>query len=145
MAYLIPLIQQMLISIMTGSRSSPRFVLAEVVLIAISVVLTCTGLIFGLHAENLWLETKYTPEIAALATGVTAIAFALVSFGMGKSMGEAKKRDYVDTTPDIGNTIKQVIEAIGEELEDPIRDNPKTAVALASLAGFVAGEHRLHS
>jgi hypothetical protein len=145
MAYLIPLIQQMLISLMTGSRSSPRFVLAEVVLIAISAILMCVGLIFGLYAENLWLDTKYAPEIAALATGGSAIILALIFLSIGKSIGNSKKSQFANSSPDISNTIKQVIEAIGEELEEPIRDNPKTAIALASLVGFVAGEHRLHS
>ena len=39
--------------------------------------------------------------------------------------------------------LQSLLQAAAEELEEPVRANPKTAVALAALAGAMAGD-KLH-
>ena len=36
--------------------------------------------------------------------------------------------------------INQILSTLSEEFEAPIRENPKTAVIVAALAGFLAAE-----
>lgn len=145
MASIMPLVQQMLMMRMAGGggHSSPSSLAGGVAMTAVSVAMTVMGLAFALYAGNLWLMTFLPPEIAAISTAGVAFVLALVSAMIGKAVATRKKRHVPATAPsDVTHIISNIINALGDELDDPIRENPKTAIMLASLAGFVAGEHR---
>ncbi len=96
-------------------------------------------------AEYLYLVTLYSAPMAALGVACTAMALTLLSLGTGMILmaGKRHKGRHAPASPqpDIAKTVSALIDSITEELEDPIRENPKTAVAIASLAGFIAGDH----
>lgn len=144
MASIMPLVQQLLMMRMAGGgHSSPSSLAGGVAMTAVSVAMTVMGLAFALYAGNLWLITITSPEIAALSTAGIAFALALVSAMIGKAVATGKKRHTAAAAQsDVKHIISDIINALGDELDDPIRENPKTAIVLASLAGFVAGEHR---
>lgn len=139
---LVPLVQKIVVSRMTEGGSSPHFVTTSTICMAASVMLVSTGLIFGLYAEYIWLQTFFVPEAAALVVSGSACVLALMFSIIGKVAGQ-KNRVSEGYPADITKIMKQIIESLSEELEDSVRENPKTALMLAGLSGFAAGERHI--
>ena len=143
---ILPLIQQLVIARMSEGPSAPRFSFAELGLDILAIILALTGLGFCLYGEYVWLLSVFTPAIAAFCVGGSAftLALALTLVGDLISSGKSKRSSRTESAPsvDLPKLVSDTINSLSEELEEPIRDNPKTALMLASLAGFVAGERR---
>jgi hypothetical protein len=144
LAYLMPVIKQLLIEGVMSSRSPilPKVSAAGISLMGLSGALAIIGIAFVMVSEYFWLKAMYMPDMAALFTAGTAVFLSLFFGLIGMAiMKQGKDRHAVHTPPqDIAKTIGALVDSLGEELEQPIRENPKTAVMLASLAGFVAGD-----
>lgn len=89
---------------------------------------------------GLLLQSFAQPAAAAL----TGLGLALVALGMG-GVG------YLCFTGKIGRpapkkpeglieNIEEKLQEVLSNLDEPIRDNPKTAMLLAAMAGFAAGD-----
>lgn len=103
---------------------------------------------FVLFAEYIYLVNMYTPESAAIGVACSGLAVAMLSAATGMLLTSRKtaKRPMQERVvpPDIAKTLTGLIDSLAQELEDPIRDNPKTAIMIASLAGFLAGDTSRH-
>ncbi len=124
----------------------PRISLTGIALVMCGVVLGMMTVVTLFIAEYLYLVTLYTAPMAALGVACTALALSLLSCAGGmmvmsdKRARRARHTAQAPSQPDIAKTVSALIDSIAEELEDPIRENPKTAVAIAGLAGFLAGD-----
>jgi hypothetical protein len=108
-----------------------------------ALVLGVSGLVFGLYAEFAWLDARFATDVAALGVSFSACALALICAGAGKILSRDKRQSLPAEPPaDITKIVSQLMDSIGQELEEPIRENPKTAVMLASIAGFAIGGQR---
>lgn len=156
-APLIPLITQMVIEgIAKGSRPVlPHLNSKGIALVGAAVILGFLGLGFALFAGFIYLQNFFAADVAALIVAGGIFFFAAIFGFLGKK--SIKGYGYVtyhraaathsSSSPvgDIAQTVKNLIEGVTTELEEPIRDNPKTAIALASLAGYLAGDfHKRH-
>lgn len=142
-SYLVPLIQNIVVSKMAGSRPGGASE-TSLTLTAMSFVLTSAGLVFVLFGEYLWLKTYFQSDTAAIIVAGTSYVLALVTAVIGKAMDRRKKNEKaLSLTEDASKAVSQIINSLSAELESPVRENPKTAMVLASLAGFVAGERRV--
>jgi len=142
-SYLAPLVQNFVVSKMADNRPGGASE-TGLTLTAMSFVLTSAGLVFVLFAEYLWLKTYFLSDTAALIVAGTSYVLALVAAVIGKAMGRRRKNEKaLSLTEDASKAVSQIINSLSEELESPVRENPKTAMVLASLAGFVAGERRV--
>jgi hypothetical protein len=54
-----------------------------------------------------------------------------------------KKNQSANPPADIAQVVAAIIESLGNEIDNPIRENPKTALMLAGLAGFIAADRRI--
>lgn len=142
----IPLMKQL---VMEGLMSSPSPRLPRISFTAIAMSICAAILVIMtfsvlLIAEYLYLTQTYIAPVAALMVAGTSFAFAVLAWATGKIIAHNKNAPHYDVSrtsqPDIAKTVTSLIDSIAEELEDPIRDNPKTAVAIAGLAGFLAGD-----
>ena len=145
----IPLMKQL---VLEGLMSAPvprlpRISLTGIALIMCGVVLGVMSVVTLFVAEYLYLVTLYTAPLAALGVACTALALSLLTCAGGmlvmsskRSRRRARHVPQAQAQPDIAKTVSALIDSIAEELEDPIRENPKTAVAIAGLAGFLAGD-----
>jgi hypothetical protein len=110
---------------------------------AVAGFITALGVIFSFVAAYLWLLTVYSPPLAAMATAGLAFLLAGVLVGLSlalRTMRRAKRRKaQVDNMAMMNSAMAM----IAEELEEPVKAYPKTAIALATLAGIVAGD-KLH-
>lgn len=145
----IPLMKQLVLDGLMSSPGPrmPRISFTAIALTMCSVLLAFMTLSVLFIAEYLYLVQIYTPYAAALIVAGTSLALTLVAWGAGKIISHKNnnhdaryERDRNSSQPDIAKTVSALIDSIAEELEEPIRDNPKTAVAIAGLAGFLAGD-----
>ncbi|HEY0901995.1 MAG TPA: hypothetical protein VGD95_07720 [Micavibrio sp.] len=122
----------------------PRISFTAIGLTLCAVLLGFMTLAILLVAEYLYLVQIYMAPYAALIVAATSLALTLLTWGAGKMISYNKNNPSYDEMPspppDIAKTVSALIDSIAEELEEPIRDNPKTAVAIAGLAGFLAGD-----
>ncbi|MGZ9097056.1 MAG: phage holin family protein [Micavibrio sp.] len=139
-----PILKQLLVEgFMNSNRSLPGFNPTGLGIMAFSAVLGVLGFGFLLYAGFLQLQDYYASDIAALIVGGTALVVALLLAWIGKKV--FRKQSFMSQgmtqQGDLAKTVTQLLDSLGEELEEPIRDNPKTALMVASLAGFLAGGH----
>ena len=150
MAALTPVLKQMMLDGIMSSPSMPRLPRISatgIFFLWFAAVTAVLAVGFLLFAEYAYLTVTYTPEMAALGVACTAMAISLLSAATGmvvmnKRSAKAKRMINMQPQPDIAKTITGLIDSLSEELEEPIRENPKTAIMIASLAGFLAGDAR---
>jgi len=136
-----PIIKEFVIDRIMNSRMAPKISFKGIFILWFAAVWGVLGSGFLLYAGYLFLQAHYPPNIAALIASLAAIAFSLAVALTGVRI---MKRP--DTRPqthheDITHVVNELFDSIGEELEEPIRDNPKTALMVATLAGYLAGNH----
>lgn len=141
MHLLIPFIEQFVIDAIMGSKpvASPKnkFGLG---LAALSGFLFMLTLFFiSLFAYN-ELQAYYTQPQAALLMAAAIFILGVCTSLSAYLLFKKKTKHNTVRRKHLSDIIYQVGEMIGEEIDGPIRDNPKTAMILASLAGFVAGD-----
>ncbi|MGQ0527375.1 MAG: phage holin family protein [Alphaproteobacteria bacterium] len=112
-------------------------------LIALSGFFILCGLGFIVFAAHLWFRTQFTPEISYALTGLIFIGFGLIGCWVTYALAQYHKRIFRKFKNDITETIESLFELLDEELKEPISENPKAAVLLASLGGYVAGKKLL--
>lgn len=149
MAAFAPVLKQLMLDGIMSSPAMPRLPRvspAGIFFLWFSALLIVMSLGFVLYAEFIYLSATYTAEIAALGVACTSLAVALLSAAVGMLMMSRRQVrrpvHHVGPQPDIAKTITGMIDSLATELEDPIRENPKTAIMIASLAGFLAGDSR---
>lgn len=86
------------------------------------------------------LLDSFTMPVAATITGLGILALAglLVLIGK-KAAGELDKRHFRQEAQHVDVVVSQLMDAVIGEIEDPVRENPKMAMALAGLAGLMVG------
>lgn len=140
MKALIPLIEQIVINGMMSSKApmmrKNKYGLG---LMALSVLLTLVAVVFLIISGYAWLMTQFTQPMAALITAAFIMGAAVISALTGVLIAKSKKQPEVHTD-ELAELTGIITDLLGEELAQPIIDNPKTAVLLASAAGFVAGD-----
>lgn len=145
MSSYMPLVEEMVISGMTRGRQTPHFVLFDNILTVMSVILICASLFFSLYAEFLWLGLYLSADMAALALSGTTFFLAMIFLTARRVISPVKTRSVTESnSTEISKMISQSIKSFVSELDDPIRENPRTALIVAGLAGFTAGEKGLH-
>lgn len=103
--------------------------------------------IFGLgfvgYGTHIYMAANYPPDVAALMTGGAAMAFACAIACIGYLFLRYRKYKIAQMKHDLTQTLTNVMDMFSDELAEPIKDNPKTSVLIASLAGFMVGEKLL--
>ena len=142
-ALLFPLLEQ---AIVNGFLSkAPPFARKNkfgLSLIALSGLFLVIGIIFAILAGYGWLLTEFTQPLAALIVAgsvvVLGLFFALLGYLKLKQRPSVPAMDVPsDQITEIATLLGEVVE---EELAEPIKQHPKTALLLASVAGFVAAD-----
>lgn len=148
MAVVTPLLTQMLIDNIVA-RPAKQAVLPkkeDVVLSALVLLLLGCAAVFALVALDLHLATIYAPALAALLTAAAALGAAGVLTGgllLARHLRRKKRAAALPSSDQAKDALLAALESATQGLEEPIANNPRTSVFLASLAGYMAGE-KLH-
>ena len=113
---------------------------AGIFFMILSALLGFIAVIFLALSLNAYLLTQYTPDIAALVTALSTLLAAIFSLAVGLMFFKFQRRHAVTASypaSDPLDVIKELAVLGGEDIQRLIQDNPKTAVALASILGAV--------
>jgi hypothetical protein len=130
-------------AVFSEKASMPRKNKTDWALTALSVLLAGAGILFLILALDRYLEDIYTPVLAALAcTGCLFTATVILTF-IVHCLRTKRMVRMNSTRHPLAENLHAILEAACIELEDPIKENPKTAVLAAALAGFLATNHQM--
>lgn len=116
-----------------------RSTTAQAITVA-AVVLACAALCALLYGAFLWVGMRYTPEATAFIMGgilsLVAACLGLIGWAVYNTRAiKSRVREKV-----ISHKLSNFIDAMVEEFEEPVRKYPKTAAALAALAGGLTAD-----
>jgi len=98
---------------------------------------------YAVYAFNLSMTGIYTPELAALMTAGLCLGLAILAVLSAILVTMLRRRKAAQFKRDAFEMAENLIAYVDEELKQPVNDNPKTALAIASIAGLIAGKRFL--
>lgn len=136
-----PLVAQVMAE--TLRQASRRSTRAEVLLLLAAMLLGMAGVVFGILALYWGLAEHFSAPKAALIAAGVVLLLAGMAASTAALIARRRKIRPPHYIPEVAQALETSLVEIGRELEEPIRDNPGTALLLAGLAGFLSGK-RLH-
>ncbi len=136
-----PLLKEVAINglLLARLRSQPE-TKAGLGLYALTGLLVAVGLAFLIHAGHLALKIHHTDLDAALWMSFFLLITAFVAGMTAHILTSARQRkNHAHREEQLSETIHTIIEALGDELEGPVRENPKIALLIAGMSGLFAG------
>lgn len=122
-------------------RAQPRTKLG-LALYGFSGIFAVTAIPFMAYSFYLWAGQETSALNAALYTMLALLGLALIFFGVGCILTSRFKKRYArHLHDDVTGVIQSLIAAVEEELHIPVREHPKTSLALAGLFGLIAGKY----
>lgn len=109
----------------------------------VSALLAFVGICFLIAAAFIWLLHDYNLETATAITGLLIIFFGLLIALGAWSIHEYKMSKLNHYKNEFTGFFESLTAPLAQEFEQPIRDNPKTAIALSILMGFLLSKHVL--
>lgn len=139
---LMPLIEQVIVNRLV-SRKAPLMGKSKcgLALIAISFLLFFVAAGFLIASGYSLLLEYYTTPAATLISAGMLLAVAMLTTLWGYMALKQQPAPVQIKDEDISKLLSLLGEALEEEWATPIRENPKTALLLAGIGGFVAGDH----
>ncbi len=108
-------------------------------LLALSGFFFVVGAGFFIHAAHIWFGNTYPPEIAAAYTGLLCMGLCAIAAGAMLVIIKQSRRKVEQSTKEAIHQVQGLINAANDEFGEPIQENPKTAVALATALGMAVG------
>lgn len=140
MSFIEPVVMAVLNSWLSRPEKQRSVKLSGLWLLAVSGVLSCAGLVYLLIAFNTWLAVQYGPVMGPLITGLCAFllaGIAAMAFVQVEKKPAAPQPASEDSVIQTAEALFAALEHATQGLEEPIANNPRTSVALASLAGYM--------
>ncbi len=135
--------QLILSALLNGTGMSEKKNQFGLGLAALSLFLGLAGLGFLIAAGYGYLHEYFDAKTSTLYMGIIVLVCALMSSSTAYILFHIRQKRVRKYQRTITDNIYQAINSVAEELEVPIRDNPKTAALLAGLAGYAAAQ-RFH-
>jgi hypothetical protein len=142
------IVDQIILPALNGGQgpfvSQPAFKIPKDGLMVLAGLLVVAGTAFLTTGVFLWLESLYQTYAAASIIGaVLLVCGSGVYFGY-QAFQYYKLRKIAAYTKKVGDNALALLEDLSEEIENPVEDNPKTAMLIAGIAGYIAAEKILH-
>lgn len=115
----------------------------------LSILLCGGGVIFLLIGLARYLELRYQPDtvafiLAAVLLTTSAIAAYAVCFRRHNNENCARQSAVQSSVrQELSNNLHAVLSDLFQELDTPVRENPKAAMLLAAIAGFFAARQKV--
>lgn len=134
-------IEDLLVAAMIGEKTLPRKSTTEWAFRGLSVLLGGAGVFLSVLALTRFFDMRYAADMAALISAVAVFLAAFLAASISRRYRREKTSGLNAARDELGKNIHSLIQGICSELDEPIRENPKTAMLLASLAGFLTARH----
>ena len=116
---------------------------AEWFLFGFSAFLLAVGTVYLFLAFHATLTESFSPSVAGLITAAAAFGAAGLSALVALAIENRRSAERHHTMETAGESLFAALDAATAGLEEPIANNPRTAVLMASLAGFMTA-NKLH-
>jgi hypothetical protein len=140
---LLPVAELLMLGALGGQENARKTDRVNQMLFGAAALLGVVAVIYLIFALSYWLRTQYTPDVAALATGGIALAIALLVAAIGYTYNVIRNSKIEAVTDEMKEKMLHALETVSEEMEDPVRNYPKSSIALATLAGYLVGNRVL--
>ena len=104
---------------------------------SLSIAFLIVGLVLLIYGAYSWLSIQYSDDIAAGITGLISLALSVILVSVLFAVNRYHQIRMRKVRERITDKIKSSLSTLENELSDPIRENPKTALIVASLLGFL--------
>ena len=94
--------------------------------------------LFTAFALYQYLLNTLSPSIAALLTGLLGLMLTLIVGILVWHLSYKSQTAAPVPYMELGKNVQFILKTVCDELEEPVRQNPKMAVAIAVLAGFLS-------
>lgn len=112
-------------------------------LMGFAAIATIAAFIFLLIAVDKMMAREYGADVAALITGLSSLLIALIAAGSAYALRHFRRSKLEQKAHEIKHHIENSLKALEGDWDNPIRENPKTAMALAGLVGYLIGDRVL--
>ncbi len=107
-------------------------------LCVLSAVIMVVGFIFLIYGAHTWLSIQYSKDTASFFTGAICIALSTVISSALLAATYYNKISVRKYQKKMTDKIESFLSTFEDEFGDPIRENPKTALMIAAIVGFLA-------
>lgn len=141
---LLAIAEQMLVSrLMSSDPPFGRNSKAILALFCLAGLFFVFGLGMIIYAAHIWAATVYAPEVAAALTGAWILGLAILCALIALAVVKHKERKTREMQAEMVQSMHVALELVHDEIEEPVRENPKTSLAVAALAGYAAAHKML--
>jgi len=112
-------------------------------LLALSCFFFIVGTGFLIYAAHIWFGNNFEPELAAALTGLVCFSLCVLSLAILALLAHYRRSEMEKNTQETIQQIQGFIDTANDEFGEPIQENPKTAVALATALGLAVGNRIL--
>jgi hypothetical protein len=136
-------VEELLVAMIVSEKVLlPRKNVTDWALTVLAVLLGIGGVFLSVLGLDRFLEGRYPPDMAALISAVFVFIMSFLAAALAYHFRRRKISVAGTARNEIGKNIRTLIDDICGELEEPVRESPKTAVMLAALAGFLVPHQR---
>lgn len=112
-------------------------------LITFSTLMGVSSIGFFVYGSYTWLSNNYEIVTVMFAMGGIFFLLSIISGIVIYNITLLKRKKIQTGKENFIAIAKDTFEIFQQELETPINDNPKTALLIASISGYLAGERFL--
>lgn len=105
---------------------------------ALSIAFLVAGLVFLIYGAHTWLSLHYGTATAATVTGIISLALSGIIAGIIFAIIHQQKIRAKKLRKEVTDKMQSSLAMLEHELSDPVRENPKTALVIASFLGALA-------
>ncbi len=130
-------------AVLSPKMPLPRKSRMDWAFMALSILLGCAGIFLSILSLERFFEARYPLDIAALSSAAIVLTIAAL---IAAATYHCLRRKPPASTADrqaLESSLHALLESICVEFETPVRENPKTAVLLAAIAGFVTAQRKI--
>lgn len=115
----------------------------RIALVIFSSLMAFFGAGVFVYGSYIWLDNSYDIITVIFVMGGIFCLLSIIG-GIALYNIELYKRKKIQKEKEYFiNMVKDVFEIFQQELEAPVNDNPKTAILIATISGYLAGERFL--
>lgn len=110
-------------------------------LLILSGLLSILGVGLLVYASHIYFMKNFAEEVALALTGAVTVGMAIF-FALAVLLHKVYKMKKLQRVKDtIMDSIWEAIDDLEQEISEPVKEHPKSAMSIAAVAGYAAGEY----
>lgn len=110
------------------------------IMVAFAGLFVVIALVFVLIALYHTLSAQFEPNMAALITAGASLGIALITVLAAHTVREYHRPKIQRHANEVKTQIETMLKGLEGEWDRPIREHPKTSIALATIVGYLLGD-----